>query len=213
MTSGVILVTADGLRLEAELDAANYPRAGLVLCHPHPKMDGTMNAPLLLALCDELLRPRWPVLRFNFRGIGASEGEPSTGEDEAADARAAIALFRERDDRLPLAIAGWSFGGAVAVRAAAQDDSLIGCAAIAPAVEPRTDIAGGLPPADQLDLGVPVLFVCGANDEVISPSACRRWLEGMEHATLIEMPGANHFFWGRYDGLSSTVAGWLDARL
>ncbi|MFN2490316.1 MAG: alpha/beta hydrolase [Actinomycetota bacterium] len=213
MTERLTFRSEDGLSIEAELDAPPNAKAGLVLCHPHPQMDGTMNAPLLLALRDELTSRRWIVLRFNFRGVGASEGESSLGGAELAETRAAIAVLRRRDAELPLAIAGWSFGGAVAVRAAAEDDSLVGCVGIAPAVRAEPDVTDGLPPADELDLGVPLLFVCGAQDEVVDPEDCRAWSEAIEHADLVEVEAANHFFWGRYAKLATIVTDWLDGKL
>jgi alpha/beta superfamily hydrolase len=203
----------DGTALEAELDAPGAPRAALVLCHPHPRMDGTMNAPLLLALRDRMTAEGWAVLRFNFRGIGLSEGETGTGLDEVADALGAVDAVRARAGPLPVALAGWSFGGAVAVRAAEADDSLVGCVGVAPAITPTPDVTAGLPPAADLDLGVPLLFVCAGRDRVVDPGACRSWLEPVEAADVVELRGANHFFWGRYDDLCDVVAGWLDERI
>jgi alpha/beta superfamily hydrolase len=212
-TAPLTFTSTDGLRLEGALDAPDDPHAALVLCHPHPRMGGTMNAPLLGALRDELVRRRWAVLRFNFRGIGGSQGEPSLGEDEVADALGAVAVARDRVRGRPIGIAGWSFGGAVAIRAAVADDSLAGCVAIAPAVTRRDEVAAGLPPASELDLGVPLLVVCGARDEVVKPDECRAWIQPVEAATYIELQGANHFFWGRYDDLATTVTEWLDELL
>ena len=212
MTRRFWLETDDGLRLEAERDAPERARAAAVICHPHPDMGGTMTAPLLLALRDELVRRAWAAVRFNFRGVGRSEGTASLGEKEVLDAQAAVASARSDVPDAPLAIVGWSFGGAVAVRTAVEDDSLVGCVAIAPSVEPRPGVSAGLPRADELDLGVPLLFVCGSNDEVTPVDATRRWLEPVQHAELIEMRAANHFFWGRYEQLGSTVVGWLEQR-
>jgi alpha/beta superfamily hydrolase len=202
--------SADGLRLEGVLDLPDEPGRLFVLCHPHPDMGGTMNAPLLLTLRDELVARRWAVLRFNFRGIGASDGHSSTGEDEVDDALGAIAFGRDRLGSTVTAVGGWSFGGAVAVRAAVADDSLAGCVAIAPAVTRRPGVAAGLPPADQLDLGVPLLIVCGARDDIVTPDECRAWARSIEAAKFVEIAGANHFFWGRYEKLVDTVARWLD---
>ncbi len=126
-TDEVTFESSDGLTLEAILDDPDEPRAALVLCHPHPKMGGTMNAPLLAALTARMTGDGWTVLRFNFRGIGKSEGDATTGIDEVQDAKGAIAYMRHRTPDLPLAIAGWSFGAAVAIRTAAEDDSLVGC--------------------------------------------------------------------------------------
>ncbi len=212
MSRRFTLETEDGLRLEAERDAPDDPRASVVLCHPHPDMGGTMSAPLLIALRDEFVQRGWAVVRFNFRGVGRSEGTASLGEKEVRDARAAIASARTELPRAPLGIVGWSFGGAVAVRAAAEDDTLVGCVAIAPSVQPRPGVSAGLPRADELDLGVPLLIVCGSNDEVTPPEATRDWLRPVEHAEFIEMRAANHFFWGRYEQLGSIATAWLERR-
>jgi alpha/beta superfamily hydrolase len=173
-------------------------------------MGGTMNAPLLLALRDDLVTRGWAVLRFNFRGIGASEGDSGTGTDEVADAEAAVSVARARAPGMRLALAGWSFGGAVAIRAAERDDSLAGCVAVAPSVRAKAGVTAGLPAADRLDLGVPLLFVCGGNDTVVSPEDCKTWIDAVPAGRYVEIAGANHFFWGRYDPLCSAVGDWLD---
>ncbi|MDQ4126015.1 MAG: alpha/beta hydrolase, partial [Actinomycetota bacterium] len=129
MTQELTLRSRDGLALEAALDAPGSPKAVLVFCHPHPQMGGTMNAPLLTAVRDEMLARGWAVLRFNFRGIGASEGVSGTGVDEVADAGGAADYAADAFPGLPRALAGWSFGGAVAVRLAATDPTFAGCVA------------------------------------------------------------------------------------
>jgi alpha/beta superfamily hydrolase len=206
------ITTEDGVSLEAEADTPSEPRAALVFCHPHPQMGGTMNAPLLLALCEHLVDTGWAVLRFNFRGIGGSEGAAGVGHEEIKDARAALVEARSQWPGLPLGIAGWSFGGAVAVNAAAEDDSLVACVAVAPSVTEKESITAGLPPPHTLDLGVHTLFVVGANDEHTPPAAARLWAEeaGIEFK---EVPGANHFFWGKYEPLAAEVGEFLNARL
>lgn len=202
----------DGLALEAAADAPPEPKAVLVLCHPHPQMGGTMNAPLLLALRDEMVRRGWAVVRFNFRGIGASEGESSTGVAEVADAAGAADYAAERFPSLPRAVAGWSFGAAVAVRLAAAEPGFVGCVAIAPAVIERPGVTAGLPPAADLGLSTPVLVVAAENDRQVPADECSAWGEGAG-AQVERVSGANHFFWAKYDRLSELVGTWLDERL
>jgi alpha/beta superfamily hydrolase len=203
--------STDGLSLEAELDGppSGEPRAVLVFCHPHPKMGGTMNAPLLMAVRDELVGRGWAVLRFNFRGIGASEGVSSTGVDEVADADGAVAFASSRFPELELAIAGWSFGGAVALRTASRRPELTACVTVAPAIEPKPEVTAGAPPPQEFTYQGPVLVICGVNDDQVSPADCRRWA-GETGATYEEMKGANHFFWAKYEPLARTVADFLD---
>ena len=212
-TDEVTFESSDGLTLEAILDDPDEPRAALVLCHPHPKMGGTMNAPLLAALTARMTGDGWTVLRFNFRGIGKSEGDATTGIDEVQDAKGAIAYMRHRTPDLPLAIAGWSFGAAVAIRTAAEDDSLVGCVAIAPAVKEKPEVTAGLPPPDEMDLGVPLLIVAAANDELVETEDCKAWVAGIPHAKVVVIPAANHFFWAKYDSLGDEVAGWLNGSI
>lgn len=211
MSSPLKIRSSDGLGLEALLDGPEAPRAGLVLCHPHPKMGGTMNAPLLVALTDELASRGWAVLRFNFRGIGASEGDHGLGIDEVADAAGAIAHIRSLHD-VPVAIAGWSFGGAVAVRAASEEGNLAAVATIAPAVKAKPGITAGLPDPDGLSLSAPLLVVCGANDELVDPRDAEEWTRAAG-GRFVEMKGANHFFWAKYEALSDLVASFLDEAL
>jgi alpha/beta superfamily hydrolase len=173
-------------------------------------MGGTMNAPLLLELRDVLVARRWTVLRFNFRGIGGSDGDSGTGEAETEDVRAGLSLLRQRFPEQPLALAGWSFGAAVAIRVACADDGLAGCVAIAPAVSSKPGITAGVPAPEECNLRCPTLVITGANDDQVSPHECRTWAEGIPTARYVEVPGANHFFWAKYETLASTVAGFLD---
>lgn len=202
------LTSRAGLALEAEFDAPADARAALVMCHPHPRLGGTMDAPLLIALRDALTSGGWAVLRFNFRGVGASEGTPSTGEQETADAAGALDFLRRRSTDVPTAIAGWSFGASVALRVAAAEPELAACVAIAPAVHPTPGITAGLP--SQLRVEVPVLVVCGANDELVPPSDCAALADRLPNARYVELAGANHFFWAKYDDLARTVTSFLD---
>jgi alpha/beta superfamily hydrolase len=198
----------DGLSLEASIHEPIQSVAGVVLCHPHPKFGGTMEAPLILALADALISANLAVIRFNFRGVGESEGEPSTGEAEVADALGAMDALGEAVGDVPIAVAGWSFGGSVAIRTAAAEERLRACTAIAPAVVPRDGVSAGLPSPNELRIQIPLLIVVGANDENVSPEACRTWAEG-SGARFELMPGANHFFWAKYDELTKMVTEFL----
>jgi alpha/beta superfamily hydrolase len=176
-------------------------------------MGGTMTAPLLTALARELVGKGWAVLRFNFRGIGASEGESSTGLAEVADAEGAVDLVREETSGVPVAIAGWSFGAAVAVRVAANDPCLAACVAVAPAVKKKPGVTEGLPEPAAVSIDVPLLMICAANDDLVDVDDARRWAEGVPGARLEVLPGANHFFWAKYEPLAAKVGNFLDEHL
>jgi hypothetical protein len=174
-------------------------------------MGGTMNAPLLESLVEALSARGWAVLRFNFRGIGASEGDHGLGLDEVQDAAGAIAEMRSRYD-LPLAVAGWSFGGAVAVRAAESARDLKAVVGIAPAVEAKPGITEGLPAPEGVDIPGELLVVCGANDELVDPKDAAAWATAAG-GRYVEIKGANHFFWARYDQLNSAIGDFLEGVL
>lgn len=208
MSEALTIRSTDGLALEAHLDAPDRARAALVLCHPHPKMGGTMNAPLLESLVESLNARGWTVLRFNFRGIGASEGEHGLGLDEVQDAAGALAEMQSRFD-LPLAVAGWSFGAAVAVRAAQDAPYLKAVVGIAPAVTEKPGITAGLPAAEEVEIPGELLVVCGANDDLVDPKDAAAWATAAG-GRYAEINGANHFFWARYEQLNSVVGDFLD---
>lgn len=210
MSQSIQVGSLDGLRLEAEIDVPATLGGALLLCHPHPQMGGTMNAPLLLALRDVLVARGWGVLRFNYRGIGRSEGGSGTGHAEEQDARGALAYLREACPGVPQAVAGWSFGAGVAIRILADEPELEACVAIAPSVKGKDDVTIPVPPAAAIGNRVPILVVCGERDEQISPADARDWSAAIPSARYIELAGANHFFWGRYDKLGDTVVSFLD---
>ncbi|MGH2735265.1 MAG: alpha/beta hydrolase, partial [Actinomycetota bacterium] len=133
----------------------------------------------------------------------------STGLEEVADAGGAIDYMRDRYAGVPLAIAGWSFGGAVAVRVASQEHALAACVAIAPAVTEKPGITDGLPPAHETTLDMPWLIVCAANDELVDLEEARAWAQ-TAGAQFHEMKGANHFFWAKYEKLSALVGDFLE---
>ncbi|MQA98883.1 MAG: hypothetical protein GEU78_01090 [Actinobacteria bacterium] len=210
MSDAVEVDSVDGLKLEAEIDVPETLGGALLLCHPHPQMGGTMNAPLLLALRDRLVAGGWGVLRFNYRGIGSSEGETGTGGPEEGDARGALRRLRQLCPGVPMAVAGWSFGAGVALRILPREPALEAVVAIAPSVRGKEGVTIPVPAAHEVRATAPILVVCGERDEQVSPADARAWAESVPTARYVEVRGANHFFWGQYDRLGDTVASFLD---
>ena len=206
MSEALTISSIDGLTLEARVDAPSQPVGVVVACHPHPQAGGTMNAPLLNALTEALMAQERAVVRFNFRGIGASEGSPGDGTAEVADALGAVAFARERYEDLPLALLGWSFGASVAIRIAGEVEGLEAIVAIAPPVAGRSGYSVGLP--ESLASDAPVLVIAGANDTHTDPDAQRAWAE-KTGARFVSLKGANHFFWAKYDDLAEVVTEFL----
>jgi uncharacterized protein len=155
-------------RLEAILNAgAENPTHAAVVCHPHPLFGGTLHNKVVFHTMKALHSFGFPVLRFNFRGTGLSQGEHDHGVGEVDDVRTALEWL-DREFHLPLIFAGFSFGAAVGLRAAYADDrvrALIGVGTpVAPvaadAEEPRVYTFDFL-----RNCAKPKLFVNGARDQ------------------------------------------------
>ncbi len=134
-------MTLAGLPGEPSLEArvrgnADAERA-IVLCHPHPLYGGTMHSAVVLAIAKVVAEKggdRVATLRFNYRGVGASEGKYGDGVGEMADARAAIRDLRRRCPRAKVTVCGYSFGTWVGLRAAATEGGVERVTLVAPAV-------------------------------------------------------------------------------
>jgi alpha/beta superfamily hydrolase len=175
-----------------------------VICHPHPVYGGTMTNKVVHMLAKAFNERGVPALRFNFRGVGASEGRYDEGEGETLDALAAIDWAVQRWPGAALWAAGFSFGGAIAVRAAVARDAQR-LVTVAPAVH-RFAVSGAELPR------CPWLLIQGDNDELVDAGEIQRWV-----ATLVSPPqlallsGVDHFFHGRLNELRAVVLEWLDA--
>jgi hypothetical protein len=134
----VTIPAADGgPSLEGMLRAPAGARRAVLLCHPHPLYGGTMHSAVVLAIA-KVLADRAPdataSLRFNFRGVGASEGRHDAGHGETDDARAALRFLRAHAPGAALSVCGYSFGTWVGLRAAALEGGVERVALVAPAV-------------------------------------------------------------------------------
>lgn len=108
--------------LEALLKESLTPFAAVVICHPHPLYGGTMNNNVVYRVSKALVDAGASVLRFNFRGVGASTGQYGDGIGEEEDARAALDFMQDRYPRVPLWMAGFSFGARVGLTVGTRDD-------------------------------------------------------------------------------------------
>lgn len=173
---------------------AHAPRAVAVVAHPLPTLGGSMDNKVATTLAKTLVELGCAALRFNFRGVGASEGVFTGGDGEQQDLLAVVEYAREHFGAdLPLVLAGFSFGGYVAARAAqiAQPQHLV---LAAPAVG---RFAMPHVPAH-------TLVVHGEQDEVVSLADALAWA-GPQHLPIVVLPAAGHFFHGRLVQLREVV--------
>ena len=175
-----------------------------VVCHPHPVYGGTMTNKVVHILAKTFTERGVPAVRFNFRGVGASAGAYDEGEGETQDAFAVIDWALQRFPGAGLWVAGFSFGGAIAVRAAVARNAKR-LVTVAPAVH-RFAVDGAQLPQ------CPWLLVQGDSDELVNASEIQRWVATIAHPPrLVVLPGVEHFFHGRLNDLRSVVLEWLDA--
>jgi alpha/beta superfamily hydrolase len=174
------------------------PRAFGVVCHPHPLQGGTMDNKVVWTVARAFQQLGAPTFRFNFRGVGASAGSYDEGRGETADALAVIDYGRQRFPTAALWLGGFSFGGVIAIRAAAAAHPAR-LVAVAPGIN-RIDVAA-VPAPD-----CPWLIVQGDADDVVPPQAVLEWARALSPApTLRLLPGAGHFFHGRINELRDVV--------
>jgi alpha/beta superfamily hydrolase len=184
--------------LECAVDApaeGGAVRGVAVICHPHPQHGGTMDNKVVQTLARALLQLGYRSVRFNFRGVGASQGGWDEGRGEADDALAVAAAVREPGR--PLVLAGFSFGGYVAAAAAAR---LVG----ADRVE-RLVLVGPSTQKHALPT-VPedTLVIHGELDDVVPLAATLAWARPQSLPVTV-VPGGGHFFHGQLGLLKNIV--------
>jgi alpha/beta superfamily hydrolase len=187
-----LLLAGPAGRIEAALDlpAADVPARPVVaiLCHPLPTEGGTMHNKVVTMAARALRECGVATLRFNFRGVGRSEGTFDEGEGELDDLRAVAAWARTRHPDKVLWLAGFSFGAWVSLRLAneLQAAALI---SIAPPVGRSWDFSGIEMPAAAW------LVIQGDADEIVDPQAVYAWIASLPRPPqLVRMPDTTHFF-------------------
>lgn len=174
-----------------------------VLCHPHPQHQGTMQNKVVHTLARAMNDLGILAVRFNFRGVGASDGDYSDGLGELDDLEYVAAWARQRWPKSELWLAGFSFGAVVSARAAAQlaPARLV---SIAPAVSILGRELAAVP-------AMPWLIVQGDADDVVACSDVIEWVETLEpRPELIVLPGVGHFFHGHLVPLRELLVARLD---
>ncbi len=180
-----------------ESPADREPRGVAVLCHPHPLHGGTLDNKVIYTLARSFLQLGCVAVRFNFRGVGGSEGSFSDGIGEAEDTEVVAEWARLQWPDLNIYLGGFSFGAMVAVTVTAKIDP-DGLVTVAP-------------PVERLSSGIsqpqcPWLVLQGDEDEVVDADAVVNWLNELEPGPELRvMRGAEHFFHGRLMELRENV--------
>ena len=189
---------AGGLEAILEEPEDRPPDRAALVCHPHPLYGGTMHNKVVYRIARGLRRSGAVVLRFNFRGVGRSQGSHADGIGEIEDARSALAWLRDRYPDLPYELAGFSFGARVITR--------LGCS------EPPTRliIAGfptrGMDTTYLQSCPVEKFFIQSTHDEHGPKVELEQLFKGFsEPKSLIWIPARDHFFEGGLEELEQAV--------
>lgn len=162
---------------------------GMVIAAPHPRMGGSMDSPVVAEIAFASARDQRPTMRFNYRGVGASQGELAGRDttEEVEDFRAALEELRATTGSRLTVAAGYSFGARVALSAALTDVDLVGVILVAPPTSlfAFDDLAG---------LRMPALLLAGANDEHVDRGRLAEIAAKSGAARIEVIPGANHVF-------------------
>jgi alpha/beta superfamily hydrolase len=195
-------------RLEAVLMKPEEPPvAAAVVCHAHPLHGGMMHFKAVFRAAKALQGEGLAVLRFNFRGVGRSEGVHDDGNGEQDDVRAALSQLQARFPGVPLVLGGFSFGSVVALRVAARDARVRAVFALGFPLGSEGDAATLQAPSQ------PRLFVQGELDAFGPGATLRALVEALPPPReLVVVPAANHFFDGHLDALQSAIADWAERR-
>jgi alpha/beta superfamily hydrolase len=187
-------------RIECAIDRpATAPRGLAFACHPHPQFGGTLDNKVVQTIARACLDLGWACVRFNFRGVGASEGVWDEGRGEVDDALAVAAHWRGGEEfaGLPYLLGGFSFGGYVAVEASHRlgaADPPLRIVLIGPSTEKQ---AVASVPAD-------TLVIHGESDDVVPLAATLAWARP-QNLPVIVFPGVGHFFHGQIALLKKVI--------
>jgi len=187
-------------RIECAIDRpVDAPRGLAVACHPHPQFGGTLDNKVVQTIARACLDLGWACVRFNFRGVGASEGVWDEGRGEVDDALAVVAHWRGREEfaGLPYLLGGFSFGGYVAVEALQR---------LGAGDPPRRIVLIGPSTEKQAVPSVPAdtLVIHGESDDVVPLVATLAWARP-QNLPVIVFPGVGHFFHGQIALLKKVI--------
>ena len=208
-----VIFTGPAGRLEGRFQPAKRKNGPIaIILHPHPQFGGTMNNQIVYAMYYGFVERGFSALRFNFRGVGRSQGNFDHGQGELSDAAAALDWAQAINPEARACwIAGISFGAWIGMQLLMRRPEIRGFISVAP-------------PANMFDFTFLApcpssgIIIQGENDEVVTPGAVQKLVDKLRtqrHITIHHdtIPGANHFFANELDLLMKSVDGYLDMRL
>ncbi len=203
MTEQPVFFSSPGGRLEGLLGLVPGD-GGVVITHPHPLYGGDMHNTVVAALTQAYQRAGYTTLRFNFRGVGRSQGDYDEGRGEQQDVRSALE-FLSASGKTALTLAGYSFGAWVNALTAPPEDAVEQIIMVSPPVA-LLDFAP-VGPVPQLQL-----VITGERDHFAPPDLLESLLPRWNPLARLEIiPGTDHFYSGGLDRLAAVLAAYLAA--
>ena len=196
-------------RLEALLNAGATDAAyACLVAHPHPLFGGTMHNKVVYHATKVLNGFGFPVLRFNFRGVGGSQGEHNYGRGEVNDVQVALEWLSNEFGK-PIIFTGFSFGAAIGLRAACPDSRVAALISLGTPVAARDYSYEFL-----RECAKPKLFVSGEKDQFATSQALEEMVRTLPEPTrLVLIPQADHFFTGHLDPMRGALKTWIEDML
>jgi uncharacterized protein len=208
-----VIFTGPAGRLEGRFQpgrAANAPIAAVL--HPHPQYGGTMNNKVVYTIYHTFVKRGFATLRFNFRGVGRSQGVYDNGQGELADAAAALDWLQGFNQNAAACwIAGYSFGAWIAMQLLMRRPEIGGFVTVSP-------------PANLFDFSFLApcpssgLIVHGTDDDLVPEADAIKLADRLKtqrgiKVTYVPIDGATHFYEGEEEELSNEIGKYLDASL
>jgi len=180
------------------------PVAAAVICHAHPLHGGVMHFKVVFRAAKALQARGVTALRFNFRGVGRSEGAHDHGRGEQDDVRAALDEVERRFPALPVVLGGFSFGSSMALKVGVKEPRARALFALGFPLDMVEDLSF------LEDCRKPRLFVQGSDDQFGSGERLRGIVARLpEPRSVVVIPKSDHFFTGRLDELQGALDSWL----
>ncbi|WP_018996817.1 alpha/beta hydrolase [Hirschia maritima] len=208
-----VIIPGPAGRIEARYEESEVPGAPIALIlHPHPKAGGSMQDPVVITLYEMFVKRGFSTLRFNFRGVGRSQGSFDAGPAELSDAAYILDYLESINDSARACwVSGYSFGAYICLQLLMRRPEIDGFIAVSP-------------PANHYDLAFLApcpasgIIISGDKDGVAAPSDIERSLTKVrvqkgEEIERTSVPGANHFYQDKLAELEEVAAEYLDRRL
>jgi alpha/beta superfamily hydrolase len=209
MTETSVTFPCGDLSLEgvSSVPEGKGPFAAVMVCHPHPLYGGTMDNNVVIAICRALMQTSITSLRFNFRGVGGSQGEHAEGVGEQDDVAAALSFLASMEgvDQDRIGLCGYSFGAGIALEVAARNEKVKALALVSPMLSHPSPIESYVKPK---------LLLWGSQDLALPAADLKSFTEGLPGPKQYEViPGADHSWRGYEDKLAPRVAAFFTETL